>query len=714
MKANRFFLLFLTLHSLLAFDFDTTKVAGLDSLAENPVLLNQPWRFHHGDSSIWATADFDHSDWDTMSTMIAREHPYFGEWRGIGWYRRVLEVDSSMFGQQVATFIVQSGASEIYLNGRFIKRFGRIYVDSLEHAYNPLNQPFTMRFDSTRYQVLAVRLANYSVIQNHANYMRHRNMTGFQMQFNELNAAMENAVERTYTVTIFNSLFAGLFVALGLLHFILFLFYSRHKQNIYYVLFTLGIGIILFQVPFSFMLRGLDLVTEMYLRLGIFIMLVAMFVGYIGFLYSIFYQRFPKHSYVLILFSVVMPILIMISPSETIINAILAIYVIVMSAEGLRVIISALRQKLPDAWVIGAGVVFFFGFIMFAIASNVVRMDLPGPLIFIILVSGILGLPLSMSVYLARKIARTNNNLETQLQKVQELSDKAVENEKRNAALSLAAEREKSSSKEAELRAKAAELQAQAAEAQSRAIQAEHERKTKELEEARKLQLSLLPRKVPQIEGLAIDTFIQTATEVGGDYYDFVTHEDGTLTAAIGDATGHGLQAGTLVTATKSLFNARGKDADPAKILSSFNRNIRDLNLRFLFMCLALVRIKGTKLEIVSAGMPPALLYRQESGEVESIALKGLPLGSYVDVEFKSHKTQFLPGDTLLLWSDGLPELLNSSGEMFGYERVAETFANIASDSPAAIVAELNRQGNAWNSLDNAHDDITYVVIKAV
>jgi serine phosphatase RsbU (regulator of sigma subunit) len=51
---------------------------------------------------------------------------------------------------------------------------------------------------------------------------------------------------------------------------------------------------------------------------------------------------------------------------------------------------------------------------------------------------------------------------------------------------------------------------------------------------------------------------------------------------------------------------------------------------------------------------------------------------------------------------------------MFGYERVAETFANIASDSPAAIVAELNRQGNAWNSLDNAHDDITYVVIKAV
>ena len=98
---------------------------------------------------------------------------------------------------------------------------------------------------------------------------------------------------------------------------------------------------------------------------------------------------------------------------------------------------------------------------------------------------------------------------------------------------------------EAEHRAETAELHAKASEAQSKIIQAENDRKTTELEEARELQLSMLPTELPIIENLEISAYMKTATEVGGDYYDFDLLNEGVLNVAIGDGTGHGMQAGT-------------------------------------------------------------------------------------------------------------------------------------------------------------------------
>jgi len=98
-------------------------------------------------------------------------------------------------------------------------------------------------------------------------------------------------------------------------------------------------------------------------------------------------------------------------------------------------------------------------------------------------------------------------------------------------------------------------------------LEAENERKSQELEEARELQLSMLPKELPQLPYLDIAVYMQTATEVGGDYYDFHVGLDGTLTVVIGDATGHGMKAGTMVTAAKSLFRSYASNPD---ILFSF------------------------------------------------------------------------------------------------------------------------------------------------
>jgi ligand-binding sensor domain-containing protein len=85
-------------------------------------------------------------------------------------------------------------------------------------------------------------------------------------------------------------------------------------------------------------------------------------------------------------------------------------------------------------------------------------------------------------------------------------------------------------------------------------LQLENDRKTKELEEARQLQLSMLPKELPKLPHLDIAVYMKTATEVGGDYYDFHLHIDGTLTVILGDATGHGMMSGMMVSIMKSLF----------------------------------------------------------------------------------------------------------------------------------------------------------------
>src|SRR5262249_48274780 len=129
-------------------------------------------------------------------------------------------------------------------------------------------------------------------------------------------------------------------------------------------------------------------------------------------------------------------------------------------------------------------------------------------------------------------------------------------------------------------------LRAEAAEAQARAIESENQRRALELEEARQLQLSMLPRSAPKVAQMEIATYMKTATEVGGDYYDFHLSDDGTLTVAIGDATGHGLKAGTVVTATKSLFEALAHQPDITHIFRQASCSLKRMNLRSLFMAM--------------------------------------------------------------------------------------------------------------------------------
>lgn len=266
--------------------------------------------------------------------------------------------------------------------------------------------------------------------------------------------------------------------------------------------------------------------------------------------------------------------------------------------------------------------------------------------------------------------------------------------------------------REQKARVRESELRAKAAEAEKRVLQVENERKSRELEEARALQLSMLPRELPKLPHLEIAVMMKTATEVGGDYYDFHLGPDGALSIACGDATGHGMQAGTVVTLMKGLFTSDASRLDIRSFFHHSSAAIKSIKMGRLLMAFTLVKVNGRRIELATAGMPPVYIHRSRTSTVEEILLKGMPLGAMKNFPYVVHEDELQPGDTLLLLSDGLPEQKNAAGEMFDYARVQDIVRSAAADSPEAILARLWSEAQQWMRNTTQEDDITLIALR--
>jgi len=275
-------------------------------------------------------------------------------------------------------------------------------------------------------------------------------------------------------------------------------------------------------------------------------------------------------------------------------------------------------------------------------------------------------------------------------------------------------EKEFTSLREIEQRARKAELQANVARAQTQAVSEESKQKSIELQEARKFQLSMLPQKVPDLPHLDIAVSMKTATEVGGDYYDFKVTEDGVLFVLCGDATGHGLKAGTMISIIKTLFVADvfNPCQDVNRFFNQCTGTIKKVGLKNLHMALTMLRIEKYKLTVSSAGMPPVFIYRKENNIVETVILKAPPLGAVKKFDYRRDYISVERGDTILLLTDGLPELFSRDKKMFGYDRVGECFKEVGANSSLEIISHLNKSAEKWLNYKPQDDDMTFVVIK--
>ena len=395
------------------------------------------------------------------------------------------------------------------------------------------------------------------------------------------------------------------------------------------------------------------------------------------FLYTLFYSKLPKIFW-LFLTGWIITLFIGLSGIENItyrfyagasplnVNADsiisrLTLLTILTLLEMARVIIVAIFKRKDGAWIFGLGSLspfilpFIFGLVVSRTGYNIIW-ELGILIIFLA--------PLfSMSVYLARNVSRTRQKLETE------------------------------------------ELERQL-------LEVENTRKTEELEEARELQMSMLPDAPPELPNLDVAFEMRPATEVGGDYYDFNLTDDGQLTIAIGDATGHGMNAGLVVSAVKSLFKTSAPGSGNLATLERISQGIKSMNFKRLHMAMTLATFNDNKLTLASAGMPPTLIYRSEDDMVEEILLEGMPLGGTIGGERQETSFELQSGDTILMMSDGLPEMLNPENEMLDYPKTKELFTEVADESPKAIIRHMFEASSSWAKGKPQEDDITLVVIR--
>jgi serine phosphatase RsbU (regulator of sigma subunit) len=239
----------------------------------------------------------------------------------------------------------------------------------------------------------------------------------------------------------------------------------------------------------------------------------------------------------------------------------------------------------------------------------------------------------------------------------------------------------------------------------------EVERKDKELQAAKDLQTSLLPKVNPKRDDLDIATFIRSSTEVGGDYYDFVMEKDGTIVSICGDATGHGVASGMMVSVTKAALKGIGIES-PNITLQQLNNIVKDIDLGKLRMSLNIVKISSGQIELSSAAMPPIYLFKAINKVVEEIQIQSLPLGGLRNIEFDSISRTFESGDVLIQLSDGLPEAPNAKGEMYDYEKLKSLILSSCHLSAQEIINVLMQSVDQWLEGKHNPDDITIVITK--
>ena len=240
---------------------------------------------------------------------------------------------------------------------------------------------------------------------------------------------------------------------------------------------------------------------------------------------------------------------------------------------------------------------------------------------------------------------------------------------------------------------------------------ADNQRKSKELQEAKKLQNSLLPKVNPQISGYEISTYLKPATEVGGDYYDFFYKKGEYFYAICGDATGHGVISGMMVSVTKAGLHGIPM-ADPSKILGKLNQIVKRVNFGRLRMSLSVAKFNKGVFELSSAAMPPTYFFSSKLKKVEEILVPNLPLGGIETEKFDATKKNFAPGDVLVMVSDGLPELPNMDNKMLDYKKVLNCIERNAEKNANEIKDALVSLSEDWSKGVMNPDDITIVVIK--
>jgi hypothetical protein len=242
----------------------------------------------------------------------------------------------------------------------------------------------------------------------------------------------------------------------------------------------------------------------------------------------------------------------------------------------------------------------------------------------------------------------------------------------------------------------------------------ERERVKAEIDAANRIQAALLPIESPQLAGASVASHYRAATEIGGDYFDFLPMPSGEIGIAFGDVSGHGLTSGIVMAMAKAALLVQvDNDASPRVVMNVLNDIViktapRRILMTFFF---GLLDPRTQTMRFSSAGHLDPYVYRAATGDLHPLSSWGFPLGVRRREPFREHDVEFSAGDRLILYSDGLIEALDDDGEPFGFERFEHTLREHGHASAEEIKKALLTSVRKFTRNRPPEDDQTLVVV---
>ncbi len=232
-----------------------------------------------------------------------------------------------------------------------------------------------------------------------------------------------------------------------------------------------------------------------------------------------------------------------------------------------------------------------------------------------------------------------------------------------------------------------------------------------DLRAARELQSVLLPATTPPMRGLETAVGLRPSREISGDVYDFFQHSDSTVVVAFGDSSGKGAAAalyGAVVSGLLRTMTSRWRS--PAQLMKALNEKLleRPVDARYVTLLLMLWSPQTMELTLANAGNTVPMICR--NGEIQKLKLEGVPLGLLPDREYDEVVFRAEPGDTIVLYSDGVSDHQSLSNQEFGRTRLANIVRKNCSSTPQALINTIFAELDRYNIV--RFDDQTVIVLQ--
>jgi len=250
---------------------------------------------------------------------------------------------------------------------------------------------------------------------------------------------------------------------------------------------------------------------------------------------------------------------------------------------------------------------------------------------------------------------------------------------------------------------------------EAQAALVEKERLERELELARELQQSILPREFPHLAGFSFAARSRPARQVGGDFYDVIPLSRGRVGLVMADVSDKGMAAALYMALTHSLIRAEARRrSSPRQVLLSTHRLLLEMGLAGMFVTVfyGVLDPEQSTLRYARAGHDCPLLFSPSSGECRSLTADGILLGYVKRVNLEEAGVELHSGDLLVLYTDGITDANSPAGEFFGVERLRETVCAAGGLSAQGLCDLIFERVGQFQAGAMQHDDMALLVVK--